>query len=499
MKSFLAKLLAKHTANTLSQWASRPLETQQSVFRHLISAAKHTAFGKDFGFHYIKSVADFQKQVPVRDYEANKSYFDRIYKGEADVSWAGKPLYMCKTSGTTSGAKYIPITRPSIQAQIRSARDILLMYVYHTGNADFLKGKMMFLSGSPELEINPYGMKIGRLSGIVNHFVPAYLQTNKTPSYETNCIEDWEEKVHKIVRETSRQDLRLISGIPPWVQMFFEEAARQNKQKAHETWQHLQLFVQGGVDFSPYRPIFDDIFKGYKQKPQLLETYPASEGFFAIQDNLHEEGLLLLLDNGIFYEFIHLEEYGKPHATRLSLAEVELGRQYAMVVSTNAGLWAYDLGDTVKFVSLSPYKIRVTGRVKHFLSLFGEHVIGEEVNQAILKACEATGATFQEFTVAPYLSPVQGSSYHEWLVEFIHPPLVMELFVQALDQSLRRQNAYYNDLREGKMLLPPKVTPLPLNSCNAYMKSEGKLGGQNKFPRLTNDRILAEKLLAGGA
>lgn len=495
MKSFIAKILARRRFKQLQKMAQNPIQTQQKVFEDLLKIGKETAYGKDFGFDKIQTIQDFQRQVPVRDYEANKPYFDRIYKGEANVSWKGKPLYLCKTSGTTSGAKYIPITRESIQYQIAGAKDILLLYIHQTQNADFLKGKMMFLSGSPELDTNDYGVKIGRLSGIVNHFVPAYLQTNKVPTYETNCIEDWEAKVAQIVKETKDKDLRLLSGIPPWMQMYFEEALRQTGKKPLELWQNLQVFIHGGVDFSPYQPIFDAIFADSKhKKPDILELYPASEGFFAIQDDLNDNGLLLLLDNGVFYEFIALEEYGKADAVRLTLAQVELDKQYAMIVSTNAGLWAYDLGDTIKFVSLSPFKIRVTGRVKHFLSLFGEHVISEEVNKALLIASEKTDATFQEFTVAPYLSATQGQSYHEWLIEFTQEPTDWQQFLQTLDDSLRQQNTYYNDLREGNMLLPAVVRKLQVGASREYLKSIGKLGGQNKFPRLSNNRDLAEGL-----
>ncbi len=496
IKAFIAKVLAKRRAAELKKIALSPIQTQEKVFQTLIQSAKDTAFGKDFGFNAIHSISDFQLQVPVKDYEQHKSYYERILNGEKNVLWKGKPLYLAKTSGTTSGAKYIPITRESIKNQINGAKDILLMYIYHTGNADFLNGKMMFLSGSPVLEIYPSGMKTGRLSGIVNHFVPSYLQTNRVPSYETNCIEDWEAKVKAIVSEVKAKDLRLISGIPPWVQMLFEESYEQTGKKPPELWKNLQVFIHGGVDFSAYRKIFDSFFQNTQnKKPDILELYPASEGFFAFQDDLNDEGLLLILDGGIFYEFIPLEEYGKPGARRLTLKEVELHKQYALVVSTNAGLWAYDVGDTIKFVSLNPHKIRVTGRVKHFLSLFGEHVIAEEVSFAINEAAKATNATIQEFTVAPFLSNDKGESYHDWYIEFTQLPEDMDLFADTLDQSLRNKNPYFNDLREGKLLKLSKINILSLNASREYMKSVGKLGGQNKFPKLSNDRKIADYLI----
>jgi phenylacetate-coenzyme A ligase PaaK-like adenylate-forming protein len=470
---------------------SQALEIQQKTFQSLIQKAKDTAFGREHDFGSIRNYQDFQESVPVRDYEAAKSWFDRIYQGEPSVSWPGKPLYLAKTSGTTSGAKYIPITRASIKKQILGARDTLMLYMAETGKADFLNGKMMFLSGSPEIEQNDYGLRTGRLSGIVNHFVPGYLTANRVPTYETNCIEDWEEKVSTIVREIKDQDLRLISGIPPWVQMLFEELERQTGKRPLEVWPNLSLFVQGGVNFEPYQPIFDGYFDG---KVDIAELYPASEGFFAVQETQADNGLLLMPDYGIFYEFIPLEEYGSENPKRLTLAEVEVDKQYALIISTNAGLWAYDIGDTVKFTSVNPWKIRVSGRVKHFISAFGEHVIAEEVNDAMLKATEATGAIFQEFTVAPLIREAKGASAHEWLIEFVKEPDDLAAFVRILDDSLRARNSYYNDLREGNILRMAEVKSLSLNASREYMKSVGRLGGQNKFPRLSNDRKVADKL-----
>lgn len=491
IKVFLGKLWARRRARQLQQQGRQAVALQQKTFQHLIRKGSGTAFGKDHDFAGVRTLRDFQDRVPVRDYEAARPYFDRIYHNEADVSWPGRPLYLAKTSGTTSGAKYIPITRESIRNQIAAARDALLCYLAETGKGDFLDGKMMFLSGSPEIESNSYGVRTGRLSGIVNHFVPGYLQTNKVPGYETNCIADWEEKVRQIVSEIHDQDLRLISGIPPWVQMLFEELEAQTGKKPLEAWPRLQLFVQGGVNFDPYRPIFEGYFQG---QVAMSEVFPASEGFFAIQDSQQEAGLLLLPDNGVFYEFIPLESYGTPDAPRLSLAEVETGHQYALILSTNAGLWAYDIGDTVVFTSVNPWRIRVSGRVKHFISAFGEHVIAEEVNAAILTATEIAGGRFQEFTVAPFITEEKGQSFHEWLIEFAEPPQDPEAFAEALDLALRRRNSYYNDLREGNILLRAQVRTLTLNASREYMKSQGKLGGQNKFPRLSNDRRLADAL-----
>ncbi|MDX2247836.1 MAG: GH3 auxin-responsive promoter family protein [Bacteroidia bacterium] len=491
IKSFVGITWARYRARQIEHTKFRAAEIQTKTFHNLLKRAENTVFGKNHHFHLLRNYTDFQQAVPIRDYELSRPWLDRIYHGESDITWPGRPLYLAKTSGTTSGTKYIPITRESIRNQIGGARDTLLMYMAETGKADFLNGKMMFLSGSPEIEKNDYGIRTGRLSGIVNHFVPGYLQKNRVPDYPTNIIEDWETKVKTIVSQIKKQDLRLISGIPPWVQMLFEELENQTGKQPLDVWPNLSLFVQGGVDFQPYQPIFDRYFQG---KVDITELYPASEGFFAIQDTQKDNGLLLMPDYGVFYEFIPLEEYGSPHARRLTLEEVEIDKQYALIISTNSGLWAYDIGDTVKFTSVNPWKIRVSGRVKHFISAFGEHVISEEVNAAIMEATQATGAEFQEFTVAPLLSPQKGESAHEWLIEFVHPPDNFERFINVLDQSLRKKNVYYNDLREGNILRLAQVKKLKVHACREYMKSIGKLGGQNKFPRLSNNRNIADVL-----
>lgn len=491
LKTFVSKLWARSLARKYQKMSENALSLQEKTFLQLIQAAKNTSFGLAHNFPSINSPEDFRRNVPIRDYEKAKEWFDRIYQGEADVSWPGKPLYLAKTSGTTSGAKYIPISKASIRKQVNAARDALLLYIAETNKAAFLDGKMMFLSGSPEIENNSHGLRTGRLSGIVNHFVPNYLQSNKVPSFEANIIDDWEEKVKRIVGEVKDQDLRLISGIPPWVQMFFEEVEVQTGKTPLEVWPNLSLFVQGGVDYNPYKPIFDGYFG---KKVDISEVYPASEGFFAFQNSQKDNGLLLLPDQGIYYEFVPMDEYGKENPKRLGLSEVKLGEQYALIISTNAGLWAYDIGDTVKFTSLNPWKIRVSGRVKHFISAFGEHVIQEEVNKAMIAATETSGASFQEFTVAPLIKEEKGESAHEWFIEFKDEPQDMEKFRDVLDTEMRKLNPYYEDLRAGNILKIAQIRRLESNACREYMKSIGKLGGQNKFPRLSNERKIADAL-----
>lgn len=465
---------------------------QQNILHQLLINSANTAFGHAHHFAKINSTVAFQEHVPVRDYEAAKSWFDLVEQGRPNVLWPGKPLYLAKTSGTTSGAKYIPITRASIGYQVQAARDLLLMHCYRCDTA-FLHGKMLFLSGSPELHASSGGIRTGRLSGIVNHFVPAYLRRSQIPDWETNCIEDWETKLDRIVEQAIRQDLRLISGIPPWVQMFFEHAENAAGKKIREIWPNLSLYVMGGVDFTPYRQV---LLPYFPETIAIQETFPASEGFFALDDSTGAEGMLLNIRAGIYYEFIPVEEYGAPNALRLGLSQVQTDRQYAMVISTNAGLWAYDLGDTVRFTSLSPYRVKVTGRVKHFISTFGEHVISEEVNQAMVLACANTYSEIVDFTVAPQVRSASGASCHEWLVEFMQPPADLEIFTRELDIALQDKNAYYKDLRRGNILKVPEVKILKRDAIREFMKSEGRLGGQNKFPRLTNNRVLADRLYA---
>ena len=463
---------------------------QQGILKSLIKSAKHTEFGKDHGFESIQSYDDFKKQVPIRDYEQIKSYIEKIKEGRQNVLWKGKPIYFAKTSGTTSGVKYIPITKDSIPNHINSARDALLCYIAQTGNSEFTQGKMIFLSGSPELD-RIAGIPTGRLSGIVNHHVPKYLRSNQLPSYETNCIEDWETKLDKIVAETFNQNMTLISGIPPWMQMYFDRLMEKSGKKIGELFPQFNLMVQGGVNFEPYKA---KLYESIGRKIDCIELFPASEGFFAFQDSQTEPGLLLNTNSGIFFEFVPANEIFNENPTRLSLADVKVGENYALIINNNAGLWAYNLGDTIKFVSTNPYRIIVSGRTKHFISAFGEHVIAEEVEAALLKAANEDGVKIIEFTVAPMVEQGNEKSYHEWFIEFENLPVNMHTFREKIDNNLRGKNVYYDDLIGGNILQQLKITQVKKNGFIDYMKSIGKLGGQNKLPRLSNDRKIADDL-----
>ena len=490
LKSFFAVPIAKRIQKRIYKWASKPEKTQQKVFKKLITEAKNTVFGKDHSFSIISSHQEFTKHVPVRDYEALKPYVEKILEGSRGVLWKGKPLYFAKTSGTTSGAKYIPITKASMPYHIKSARNALLMYIAETGKADFVNGKLIFLQGSPIID-KIKGIKTGRLSGIVAHYVPKYLQKNRMPSWETNCIDDWETKVERIVEETLREDMTLISGIPSWVQMYFEKLTLKTGKKIKNIFPNFNLFVYGGVNYEPYRNKFE---KMIGKKVDSIELFPASEGFFAFQDKQDQKGMLLLLNNGIFYEFIIADEFFDENPTRITVKDVEIGVNYAMIISTNAGLWAYNIGDTVEFTSLKPHRIIVTGRIKHFISAFGEHVIAKEVEQALKESVSGNRIVVNEFTVAPQTNPEKGLPYHEWFVEFENEPENLENFATNINNSMQNQNSYYFDLINGKILRPLIVTRVKKGGFKEYMKSIGKLGGQNKVARLSNDRKIADSL-----
>jgi phenylacetate-coenzyme A ligase PaaK-like adenylate-forming protein len=490
LKSFLAKQFAQSIYKKTKLWSDNPVQTQQTVFKEIIRQAKNTQFGIDHHFDSINTFQDFSKKVPIRDYEALKPYVDRVVQGEENVLWKGKPLYFAKTSGTTSGAKYIPLTKESMPFHIEAARNAILHYIHETGNADFVTGKMIFLQGSPILE-EKNGIQLGRLSGIVAHFVPKYLQKNRMPTFETNCIEDWETKVDAIVEETFHEDMTVISGIPSWVQMYFEKLQQKASKPVGELFKNFNLFIYGGVNFEPYRSKFENLIG---RKVDSIELFPASEGFFAYQDSQKEKGMLLLLNSGIFYEFIKSEEFFTERPRRYTIGEVELNVNYVLIISTNAGLWGYNIGDTVQFTSLKPYRVIVSGRIKHFISAFGEHVIGKEVEHALKQAMENTSIQINEFTVAPQITPSDGLPYHEWFIEFESDPENEAAFAEAIDNAMRTQNTYYDDLIVGKVLRKLVITKVAKNGFQDYMKSIGKLGGQNKIPRLSNDRTIADLL-----
>ncbi|MBD3903854.1 GH3 auxin-responsive promoter family protein [Chryseobacterium sp. Ch-15] len=490
LKKNVALIWAKKHVQKAEEFKKNAEKNQEKLLLSLVDTAQKTLFGRTYNFENIKSVKDFQEKIPVADYEDLKPYIEKVKRGQRDILWTETPEYFAKTSGTTSGSKYIPISKEGMPFQVKGAQSALFHYIAKKNNADFVGGKMIFLQGSPELE-EVFGVKTGRLSGIVAHHIPNYLQKNRLPSWETNLIEDWETKVDKIVEETEKENMTLISGIPPWLIMYFEKLIEKNGKKIKQLFPNLQLIVTGGVNYEPYRDKMEELLGG---KVDIVQTFPASEGFFAFQDDYTKEGLLLLTNHGIFYEFIPLEEYGKPNAKRLTLKDIELNKDYALILTTNSGLWAYSIGDVVRFIDKNPHRILVSGRTKHFTSAFGEHVIAFEVEEAIKATVEKFPAQITEFHLAPEVNPEEGLPYHEWFIEFEKEPENLDVFKNELDDQLRKRNTYYDDLISGNILQKLHISKLQKNAFQEYAKSQGKLGGQNKIPRLANDRKIADLL-----
>ncbi len=492
MKSLIIRPYARYLARQVDKERRSSVADQSAILKQLVKSGQGTAFGRDHDFGSIVGVKDFQGRVPIRDYEGLKGYFDRVVQGESDVLYPGLPKYLAKTSGTTSGVKYIPITHDSLPNHINTARKALMAYAAIGKNSKVFDGKVMFISGSPTLS-ETGGVNTGRLSGIVNHEIPNWLKGNQLPTYTTNCIEDWEKKLDRIVEETRKQDLRLISGIPPWVQMYFERLLEKTGQKKIiDVFPNLQVFVYGGVNYEPYREVIEALIG---KRIDSIELYPASEGFIAYQDTLDNQGLLLNTNSGIFFEFVPAAEIWNKQPTRVTIEEVELNKDYAVIVNNNAGLWGYNLGDTVRFVSRDPYRVIVSGRIKHFISAFGEHVIQKEVEQAVLNASARCPCKIREYSVAPQVTPADSATpYHEWFIEFEEKPIDLKQFALEIDNQLRKQNIYYDDLIAGNILTPLKITEVATDGFRNYMQTKGKLGGQNKVPRLTNDRKLADDL-----
>ncbi len=500
-------------ATNVKKDVKNPHLRQQQVFRMLVERGADTVYGKAHRFRDIRTYSDFRNHVPLITYEDIAPLIERISTGERNILWPGIPLYFAKTSGTTSGTKYIPITRDSVPNHITSARRALLLYMHRSGNYGFADHHMIFLQGSPVLDRKGV-VRSGRLSGIVAHHVPYYLQKNRMPSWKTNCIEDWETKVDAIVEETMRKRMSLISGIPSWLRMYFEKLVQKSGRPVGEIFPDFSVLVYGGLNFEPYRNAFDQLIG---RPVDTIELYPASEGFIAYQDEGPGDGLLLNVNSGLFFEFIPAEKAHLDDPPRIPLEDVETGRDYAIIISSNAGLWAYNLGDLVRFVSKDPYRLIVTGRVSQFISAFGEHVIASEVESALAEACSQTGIRVDEFHVAPMVNPPEGGlPYHQWIVEFgslhaetlhaetLHAETLpaetlhatsLQAFIEKLDHSMCRRNPYYDDLIAGKVLQPLKIVVVPQGTFREYLKHKGKLGGQNKVPRIADNRDTADELL----
>ena len=484
------KLAAYIAKKRINNWANNPIKTQDNQFKHILKKGSKTLFGKDHNFDKIKNYQDFKRRVPIRDYEAIKDYVELIKSGKKNILWPGKPTYFAITSGTTSGAKYIPITKDSLPNHLNGAKNALLMYVAQTGKTKFINGKFIFIQGSPFLT-KISGILTGRLSGISAHHIPFYMKSFMLPSWSTNIIDEWEEKVDKIINETLNENMTIISGIPSWLQMYFEKITEITNKKISSVFPNFNLLIYGGVNFEPYKKKFYALIG---KSIDSIEIFPASEGFFAFQDNQESKELLLILNAGIFYEFINANDFRENKIDRISLEHVEKNTNYLMIISSSAGLWAYNTGDTVMFTSLKPYKLKVTGRIKQQLSAFGEHVIVKEVEQAIEQAIYKTGNVVNEFTVAPRFKSKNENACHEWFIEFENDKVNTKVFASHLDRELQNQNKYYKDLITGKLIDKPAIKKVSKGGFKKYMNNIGKLGGQNKIPKIANDRKIVDKI-----
>lgn len=490
--SLLAKPIGRYIHRQVKSMANNALQDQTRIFQYLIQKGKETRFGKDHHFDQVRSILNFQTRVPIRDYEQMKDYISEIKSGKSDVLWPGKPLYFAKTSGTTSGVKYIPISKESMQYHFSSARNAVFNYAVQINDFSYLDGKLIFLSGSPETELVG-GIPTGRLSGLVNLHIPSLFKKSQLPSFETNCIEDWDTKLNKILDECIGQDLRLISGIPPWVKMFADRILEKTgKETIREVFPNLKMLVSGGVNFAPYKKHYENLFG---ERIPRVDTYPASEGFIGFQFEPNDPALILNTNAGIFFEFVTLDELNRENPHRISLEDVKTNITYAILLSTNAGLWCYNIGDTIEFVSLNPFRFIINGRVSQYISAFGEHVIEREVETALLQTSEIHKVSVGEYTVAPQVNPIDGGKpFHEWFIDFEKLPVDLAAFSSELDKRMCCQNIYYKDLIDGHILRPLQIRLMQRLSFIDFMRSIGKLGGQNKIPHLRNDRKIADEL-----
>lgn len=493
----IVRTLAVRVHNQIEFMAAHPYKFQDAIFQSLINKGKGTVFGKERNFQSIKTHDDYVREVAIQSYEDIRPYIERAIAGEKNVLWPGRPKYIVGTSGTTGGIKYIPLSKDSLPYHFQTARNAVFNYCLKYGLMKIFNGKMLFLSGSPELQ-KMGGINTGRLSGIVNHQVPRWLKFNQVPTYATNCIENWEEKIDKIVDESLKEDMTMISGIPPWVLMYHERLLEKSgRESIKELFPNYALSVYGGVNFMPYAERFRKLIGA---DVDYIDTYPSSEGFVAFQDVKGSDvGLLLNVNGGVFFEFVPAEQIHDANPDRLTLRDVEVDKDYAIIMNNNAGLWASKLGDIVSFTSTEPYRLVIKGRVEHFISAFGEHVIAGDVESAMSTAMSGTGIGISEFTVAPQVNPTDGGPpYHEWLVELEEDYNLSEMasFRRILDQCMQSVNFHYKDLVGGKVIRPLEITVLPRGTTRAYLRAQAKLGGQNKIARLSNNRGIADALLA---
>ena len=476
-----------------------PLDVQDELLKKLLFSARDTEFGKKYFFNEILNYDDFKNRVPVHSYEQLFPYIERCLKGEQNLLWSSEIKWFAKSSGTTNArSKFIPVSPEAMEdCHFKGGKDLLSLYVNSFPDTQIFSGKGLAVGGSSQPnEFDPTANSFyGDVSAVLMQNLPPWAEFIRTPSLEVALMNNWEEKIDKLARETAEVDVRHISGVPTWTVLLLQRIMEiKNKKNILEVWPNLEVFFHGAVAFGPYRNLFKNLIPS--ETIHYWETYTASEGFFGIQDQKDSEDLLLMLDYGIFYEFIPLEEIGREYPRVLNLSEVQTGINYALVITTNAGLWRYNIGDTVKFTSTSPYRIRISGRTKHFINAFGEEVIVENAEAAITRACEVTGAVIDNFTAAPIYLEKAKRGGHEWIIEFKVKPDNLDRFTQILDETLRQINSDYDAKRIHDLaLVAPKIHSVEEGTFYRWMKKKGKLGGQNKVPRLSNSREFVDELL----
>ncbi len=475
-----------------------PLEVQDELFKRLIERGATTEFGKKHNFKAIQNYEQYKQAVPISTYEDIYPYIQRLLKGEQNLLWPTEVKWFAKSSGTTNArSKFIPVSKEALEdCHFKGGKDLISIYVNNYPNTKLFNGKNLAIGGSHQPnEFNPKHSHYGDVSAVLMKNLPLWAQFIRTPKLETALLEDWEVKLDRMAKETVDENVTNIAGVPTWTIVLIQRILElKGKAQIKEIWPNLELFVHGAVAFGPYRPLFNSL--GPPSDMRYLETYNASEGFFGIQDQKDSEELLLMLDYGIYYEFIPAEYYGQDDPPIYNLSEVEVGKNYAMIITTNAGLWRYSIGDTIKFTSTFPFRIKISGRTKHFINAFGEEVIVENAEQAITAACEATGAVITNFTAAPRYIQKGQKGGHEWILEFTKPPQDTDQFVQILDDTLRKINSDYDAKRQKDIALEaPKVHIVEPGTFYAWMKQRGKLGGQNKVPRLANNRDYLDSIL----
>ncbi len=483
--------------NAISNFMLNPIDTQKQVFNKLIGSAQFTEYGKKHDFEKVNSVAEFKKQVPINDYDTLKPYIQRIMEGEQNLLWPSPINWFAKSSGTTSDkSKFIPISKESLDDNhFKCGKDTLAMYLKEFPQTNIISGKCLVIGGSHQINQLNADSFFGDLSAVMLQNMPFYGQVVRTPDLSIALMSEWEEKIEKMAATTPQENVTYIAGVPTWTIVLLKRILEvTGASSISEVWPNLELYIHGGVSFKPYRKQFEQLIPNPNM--HYWETYNASEGFFAAQDNLDAEGMLLMLNHGIYYEFMPMEEYGKEHPETLSLKDVELNKNYALVLNTNNGLWRYLVGDTIQFTSKSPFRIKVSGRLKHFINAFGEEVIVDNSDEAIANACKLTGAIVNDYTAAPVYMTGESNGAHEWIIEFDHLPCPINEFTAIMDKELQKINSDYEAKRYKDMALRmPIVHIMPKNGFNNWLKGKGKLGGQHKVPRLSNERKYLEEIL----